>query len=298
MKKNKNDISTQSGAGERTASKKSSSGSKKYTIAAIIILIAAILCCLGYIFRIVYDNYMARQSYGAIGEIASVKSGDDPVSPVADFTPDEIPTDEQNNPEKKAYSPIDLPALQKINGDVYAWIRIPNTYIDYPIAQSGIEDNYYLHRSMYRRYLFAGMIYTQSCNKKDFSDPITVIYGHNMRSTTMFSTLHYFQEEKFFNDNEYFKIYTLDRVLTYRIISAYKYDNRHIMNSFDFSNPKELANYQKFILNPTSVLRHVRPGIELDEDSKIVVLSTCVTNDKKSRFLVNGVLISDVPIQK
>ena len=82
-----------------------------------------------------------------------------------------------------------LPALQEINSDVYAWIRIPGTYVDYPVAQSKVDDNYYLHRSIYKKYLFAGMIYTQSCNSLDFNDPVTVVYGHNMRSTTMFTSL-------------------------------------------------------------------------------------------------------------
>jgi sortase B len=88
----------------------------------------------------------------------------------------------------------------------------------------------------------------------------------------------------------------MDRILTYKIVSAYKYDSRHIMNSFDFYNPQVLKQFQEHTLNPVSTLRNVRNGIELDENSKLVILSTCMTNDKKSRFLVNGVLISDVPI--
>ena len=148
------------------------------------------------------------------------------------------------------------------------------------------------------RYFFAGMIYTQSGNYKDFYDPITVIYGHNMRNDTMFSTLLYFEKADFFKKNEYFYIYTLDRVLTYRIVSAYRYDNRHLLNAFDFYDPKVLADYQKGIVNPISTLRNVRDGITLDENSKIVTLSTCMPNDKKHRFLVNGVLISDIPIQE
>ncbi|MBQ8027760.1 MAG: class B sortase, partial [Clostridia bacterium] len=143
---------------------------------------------------------------------------------------------------------------------------------------------------------FAGMIYTQSCNSLDFSDPVTVVYGHNMRSTTMFSTLHYFEDASFFESHDTFYIYTTDRVLTYKIVSAYKYDNRHIMNSFDFSDPEVLRSYQQYTLSPLTTLSNVRSGITLDENSKLVVLSTCMSNDKSSRYLVNGVLVSDVPI--
>ncbi len=262
---------------------------KRATIIALLLLIAAILCCLGYIGVILFQHFTAEQSYGKIEDIAMVDTekenmGGDKVGEIS--------------PEAAGTSPVDLPKLQEINSDVYAWIRIPGTYVDYPIAQSTVDDNYYLHRSIYKRYLFAGMIYTQSSNKKDFSDPVTVVYGHNMRSTTMFTSLHYFEDPDFFNDHDVFYIYTADRVLTYQIVSAYKYDNRHIMNAFDFSDGEVLEEYHNYVLNPVSTLRNVRKDAALNSGSKLVVLSTCMSNDKSSRFLVNGVLVSDVPIEQ
>ncbi|MBQ2964907.1 MAG: class B sortase [Clostridia bacterium] len=259
----------------------------KSSLVAVLLLVAAILCCLGYIGVLVFQHFTAQQSYGEIEDIAMIT----PQS-------NEQATKVDSGDTAVGKSPIDLPALQEINSDVYAWIRIPGTYVDYPVAQSKVDDNYYLHRSIYKKYLFAGMIYTQSCNALDFSDPVTVVYGHNMRSTTMFTSLHYFEDPEFFDTHDVFYIYTADRVLTYHIVSAYKYDNRHIMNAFDFSDPEVLADYQEYVLNPVSTLRNVRKGVTLDENSKLVVLSTCMSNDKSSRFLVNGVLISDVPIEQ
>lgn len=272
----------------------------KGSLVALLLLVAAVLCCLSYIGIILYQHYSAEQSYGEIGEIAKNENADNPFGG-DNNNPGSAESDGgivEDQPLPSGQSPIDLPALQKINDEVYAWLRVPGTYIDYPVAQSSVDDNYYLHRSIYKKYLFAGMIYTQSCNKKDFSDPVTVVYGHNMRSTTMFSSLHYFEDAEFFENHDVFYIYTADRVLTYHIISAYKYDNRHIMNAFDFGDEEVLANYQKFVLDPVSTLRNVRKGVVLGEDSKMVVLSTCMSNDKSSRFLVNGVLVSDVPIEQ
>ncbi len=255
------------------------SSQKKSKLPVIIIILAliVIVACGVYMGSMLLNEHSAKVSYGEIAEIA-------------------VDTEDTNAESGTATSPVDLEALHEINSDVYAWIRIPGTHVDYPIAQSTVSDNYYLHRSIYKRYLFAGMIYTQSCNRKDFRDPVTVVYGHNMRSTTMFSTLHYFEDPSFFNEHDTFYIYTLDRVLTYKIVSAYRYDSRHIMNSFDFTEPEVLESFQQHTLNPLSTLRNVRSGVALDKDSKLVVLSTCMSNDKSSRYLVNGVLISDVPI--
>jgi len=249
----------------------------------ILLLIAIIIVvgCIGYIGVIIYRDAAAKDVYGKIAEIALDSNSKPQV---------------EGDGGTAIASPVDLEALRDINTDVYAWIRVPGTNVDYPIAQSSVDDNYYLHKDIYKKYLFAGMIYTQSCNNLDFYDPVTVVYGHNMRKDTMFTTLHYFEDPEFFNSHDTFYIYTRDRMLTYKIVSAYKYDNRHIMNTFDFSDPDVLNTFQQNTLEPMSTLRNVRSGIKLDADSKIVVLSTCMSNDKKSRYLVNGVLVSDVPI--
>ncbi len=264
------------------AVKNENKGKNKGAFLLLALLLLVFLASAVYTGFTVYTNVQAESQYGEILELATKADGGS-VTPQA---------------EGNGYSPINLSKLRCINPDVYAWLRVPGTNIDYPVVQSVEDDNYYLHRNIYRRYFFAGMIYTQSGNYKDFYDPITVIYGHNMRNDTMFSTLLYFEKADFFKKNEYFYIYTLDRVLTYRIVSAYRYDNRHLLNAFDFYDPKVLADYQKGIVNPISTLRNVRDGITLDENSKIVTLSTCMPNDKKHRFLVNGVLISDIPIQE
>ncbi|MDE6155375.1 MAG: class B sortase, partial [Eubacterium sp.] len=93
----------------------------------------------------------------------------------------------------------------------------------------------------------------------------------------------------------YFYIYTQDRRLTYQVVSAFKYDDRHIMNSFNFANLEELEEFQNYIQNPTSSLKNVRTDLDkpLNSSSKIVILSTCITNQKSSRYLICGVLTND-----
>ena len=130
---------------------------------------------------------------------------------------------------------------------------------------------------------------------KDFDDFVTVIYGHNGYSDTFFTTLHYFEKKEFFNSHPYFYIYTPKRKLTYQVISAFKYDNRHILNSFDFNKEASIKEWQDTITNPTSSLKNVRKNLDvpLSINSKIVVLSTCITNQRNNRYLVCGELVKD-----
>lgn len=218
-----------------------------------------------------YRDYQARKQYEDISESYTV------------------PMTVDSRPE----NPVDFDALQDRNSEIYAWIVVPNTEIELPILQSCADDLYYLNRDLDGKYSRLGSLFTQSKNNLDFSDPVTVIYGHNYFSGGMFTNLHYFEDADFFKENAYFYIYTPTRKLTYSIVSAYKYDDRHILNSFDFSDEQVRREYFDYVLNPKAMLRNVREDAVLETDDKLVVLSTCLTGGYSGRYLVNGVLVND-----
>lgn len=221
-----------------------------------------------------------------------------------DPTPSVTPTDTDTDtsrveeatepPEPKLpENPIDFSKWMSENDDVYAYIYIPNTNVNYPILQSGVDDNYYLRRGLDKNYLLAGVIFTQSHNKKDFSDPVTLVYGHNMTEDgSMFATLHNFEDETFFNENRDVTVYTPGHILKYEVISAFKYDNRHIMNYFNFDDPAQKAEFFNTVLNPTAFPRNVREGAALSENDRLLVLSTCMSNNSY-RYLVCCKFVSD-----
>lgn len=187
-------------------------------------------------------------------------------------------------------NPINFAELQEINPEIYAWIRIPNTNIDYPVAQSATDDNFYLHHDIYGKYIFSGTIYSEMRNRKDFSDPNTILYGHNMTKGYMFQNLYKFQDEEFFINNKEFYVYTPDSILTYTVYAAYQYDDRHILNSFDFYDKDVFAEYIESTKNPRFMLKNIRQDVEVTTDDKIITLSTCLGNGKYYRYLVQGVL--------
>ena len=199
---------------------------------------------------------------------------------------------------------INWKELKKTNLDTYAWIYIPDTQIDWPVVQpdNGEDDDFYLTRNIKKKDSSAGCIYSEMQNSKDFTDPITVLYGHNMADGSMFATLHKFENTDFFNQHEFMYIYTPGHKLTYEIYSAYKYDNRHILNSFDFSDKKVLLDYLKYTQHPVSTVANTRSlkklGIKLGKNSKVLTLSTCTSNvEGDTRYIVQGVLLKDEPTE-
>ena len=199
-------------------------------------------------------------------------------------------------------NPIDFKALQEQNSDVYAWIYVPGTEVNSPVLQSSPDDeDFYLTHDIHGDESDVGCIYSQLVNSKEFTDPVTLLYGHTFEAwqndlkDEAFGTLHNFEDADFFADHDTFYIYLPGKVLTYKIVSAYEYDDRHIIDSFDFEKRAVLQQYYDYVVNPDSTLTNVREGMTLTADKdRIVQLSTCTRPDKfTARYLVTGVLVDE-----
>ncbi len=264
---------------------------------SIVLLIAALGALCAYLFRM----YNAGHSYGdisLIGAQSSDSEGSSLSSLMSESDVASAASSKKTSSEKKPDAingDINFTELWKVNTDIYAWIKIPNTNVDYPILQTSGDDAFYLEHNYKKEYEFAGSIYTEKINSKDFSDPNTLVYGHNMLNGTMFRTLQNFQDPDFFAANPYIYVYLPERTLTYEIFSAYQYDDRHIMYSFDFNDKDVFADYLAYATNPTDSMMSNTRDVEVTPDDKIITLSTCLGNIDTARYLVQGVLISDEP---
>ena len=170
--------------------------------------------------------------------------------------------------------------------------------MNYPIVQITVDDEFYLTHSAYdKSWLASGAVFTQSQNTTTFNDSVTLVYGHNGFSESMFTSLHKFEDKSFFDSHPYFYIYMPGHKLTYQIISAFKYDDRHIMNSFSFQDVTVRSDFFAMLQNPDSALKNVRTDLKttVDKDSHVVILSTCFTgtSQRSSRYLVSGVLLKN-----
>lgn len=192
---------------------------------------------------------------------------------------------------------MDFTALQaEQNADIYAWISIPDTRIDYPVLQHPSDDTYYLNYNLDGTKGYPGCIYTERENAKDFSDFNTVIYGHNMKNGAMFHDLHLYEDESFLPDHPYVYIYTSDRVLRYRIYAAYRYDDRHLLYSFDYATEEGRNGYLRETGNIRSLTALRDDQVEVTAQDNIITLSTCVGSQAENRYLVQAVLVNDIPV--
>ena len=83
---------------------------------------------------------------------------------------------------------VDWDALRAINPEVVAWVYMPDSKINYPVAHSG-DDVKYLTETFdgYSSLVSYGTIFLEGANRPDFSDQMNIIYGHNMMDGSMFA---------------------------------------------------------------------------------------------------------------
>ena len=185
-------------------------------------------------------------------------------------------TAETATEEQSEVIPVKFEELQAVNPDIYAWITVPGTVIDYPILQHASDNTYYLMHNIDGSYGYPGCVYTENMNSKDFTDNNTVIYGHNMKNGSMFAQLHKFEDPDFFNENREVLIYLPDEVLHYTIFAAHVYDDRHLLYSFDFTDPEVYQKYLDSIFSTRDMSANIDKDITVTTDDQIITLVTCI----------------------
>lgn len=200
-------------------------------------------------------------------------------------------------PEELYTSPVDFAALQEKNPDIYAWLTIPNTHITYPVLQHPQQDEFYLDHNDEKQWAQAGALFSQaSYNGRDFSDPVTIIYGHRQNDGSMFGDLQplYLGDADYSDINE-IVIYLPEAELHYRIFAAVPHSNEHILYMYDFSDS---AAYQRFldtVYDLDDYAANYRMEDAADTGDRLLILETCLQTNRLRRFLVIGKLVETLP---
>ncbi|MCQ2571172.1 MAG: class B sortase [Candidatus Saccharibacteria bacterium] len=139
-----------------------------------------------------------------------------------------------------------------------AWLKINGTHIDYPVVQ-GNNNTFYLSHDYYDNESASGAVFLDFRNNADFSDDISIIYGHRMNGDLMFSDVAKFRDSTFLTAHTEGELETKNGKYSLRVIEY------RTVNSED-----EL--YRKLVLD--------------DFDEPAIVLSTCDRNNHNVRDLL------------
>ncbi len=178
--------------------------------------------------------------------------------------------------------------LQEINPDIKGWIFISGTVIDYPVLQSASEPEYYLYRNYKKEKSRYGSIFIDNDCKLGPDSKNVIMHGHSMKDGQMFAELLKFSDLDFYKQNPIIEFDTPDEKGIYKIISVFKTntlpEHGKIFNYLisEFKGPKDFKNYVDEVLKRSLL----DIPVDVNEDDKLITLSTCSYEFKDFRTVV------------
>ena len=195
--------------------------------------------------------------------------------------------------ESAADGHVDFEVLQEENPDIFAWLYVPGTDIDYPVLQSPVSDDYYKSHGQNGQEDESGALYTEMPNMMNMCDFNTIIHGKDNEDGDLFAGLHKFEDPDFFEKNEEFYIYLPGNVLTYEVFAAYYDDGSDILRRFDYTTYAGCEAHLEQIYAAREMGKQLREGWEdLMPYHFLVTLDGSVREDGK-QYVVIGALTGD-----
>ena len=139
------------------------------------------------------------------------------------------PTTESTAENEKIQMPIciDFDALKQENNDIIGWIYCPDTPINYPVVK-GNDNNQYLRADLKGKYLVSGTIFADYRNNEVGEDKNYIVYGHNMKNSTMFGTLVKYKDQTYYDTHPMEQVLAKHPLLADQGIGlCHEYNNRN-----------------------------------------------------------------------
>lgn len=228
--------------------------------------------------------YFAYNIYNYITDEKEQKKINDGIIDEAVKKVEQTDEDKKNNDTDNNPLIIDFQTLKEKNSDIIAWLYSEGTPINYPIVQTTNND-YYLRRLIDGTYNQAGTIFMDYKNSNDFSDPNTIIYGHNMKNDSMFGSLTKYEEQNYYDEHKEMFLYTENKKFKIEIFAGFITSSE----SDIYVYPKTMDTNKKLINDALKKSKFASDVNVLRED-KIITLSTCSYNFENARFILLGVL--------
>ena len=191
----------------------------------------------------------------------------------------------------------DFDVLKAQNEDIFAWVYVPDTNIDYPVCQSSEgDDSYYITHNYLKQEDPKGAIYTECANLKDMCDFNEVLHGSSPEDGTQFADLQKFLDRKFFEEHEYIHIYMEGNALLYIVFAAFSREDNRLLAEYDFTYASGCQAFLDEIYSGRSMNRNIRTGWEdmVEPENFIITLSTKNRDDPGKQTVVVGCLVGDV----
>ena len=179
--------------------------------------------------------------------------------------------------------------LQALNAEVFAWLSVYGTNIDYPVAQ-GQDNMKYVNTNAEGLYSLSGAIFLDCGNSKDFSDFNSILYGHHMAKQVMFGEIGSFADREMFDSHKYGNLYFDGKD---HGIEFFAFVHTDAYDSAVFAPDVREGQRQACLDGLLAKATHKR-DIGVTAQDRILLLSTCSSSSTNGRDILIGRITEEV----
>lgn len=190
-------------------------------------------------------------------------------------------------PDSKNSLPFET--LQKMNPEVFGWLTVYGTNIDYPLVQ-GKDNDKYINTAADGSYALSGSLFLDYRNRNDFSDYNSIIYGHHMEGRVMFGEISDFREKDYFDSHRYGMICYSGEKRGIEFIAFLEIDAYNALYRPGISDSGEQEAYLEEIKKNARNYREFTAA----EGQRLVLLSTCASYITNGRHVLVGRITDEV----
>ena len=184
--------------------------------------------------------------------------------------------------------------LQTMNSEVFAWLTVNDTPIDYPVTQTNNNEKY-INTNAEGQHSLSGSIFLDYRNSSDFDDFNSIFYGHHMEQDMMFGSLSNFTDKTYFDEHSYGNLYFNGRnhgIEFFALVRTNAYDSQIFRPAV--TGEEEKKAYIDEIISNAVYYRETN----ITTDDQIILLSTCTKSITYGRYLLVGTLSDELHLQQ
>ncbi len=193
-------------------------------------------------------------------------------------------TEQASSSMYTAYKPVNSPSfedMRKTNPEIFGWLTIDDTHIDYPLVQ-GTDNSKYVNTDAAGNFSLSGSLFLDYRNENNFSDLNSIIYGHHMEKSAMFGELENFGEVSFFDAHRSGRLYYNGQwheleIFAFLHVDAYD----PVIYNTDLTQDSG-ADYLAYVQQHAQLFR----DLPFQTGDRYLVLSTCTSTSTNGRHVL------------
>lgn len=172
-----------------------------------------------------------------------------------------------------------------------AVLEIPGVNSLWPVMQHPEDNIFYASHDATGAESDVGTLYTQAAyNARDFSDPVTLIYGGSGKENSPLRNLQEWYSGSF-DECRTILLHLPDRTEEYTVFAAVPFSSIHILHYYNFESAQRYIAFFEDVYQTRKLGMHLDTVLKPEPGERVLILSTSHRGDSEQRYLVMAKVI-------